>query len=105
MFFNNDLNAGTIMLRSVLLGAALCAAGVMLSIGAASAQGKGKCMKKAGEGWGFSREMAQFQSYEIIQQVTGNWPVQSDRISAPVYSCKGGGASWTCIARATVCKA
>jgi hypothetical protein len=91
------------MLRSVLLGAALCAAGIMLSVGAADAASKGKCVNKAGEGWGFSKEMAQFQSYEIIQQVTGNWPFQTDAISKPVYSCKGSGGGWTCIARATVC--
>jgi hypothetical protein len=47
--------------------------------------------------------MAQFQSYEIIEQVTGNWPIKTDAISKPVYSCKGGDGSWTCIARATVC--
>jgi hypothetical protein len=83
------------MLRSVLLAAA----GVMLTMGAAEA----KCVKKAGEGWGITKAMAMFQSYEIIEQVTGNWPVVTDKISKPVYSCKGGDGSWTCIARATVC--
>ena len=91
------------MLRSVLMAAGICAAGLMLSMGAASAEGKAKCVKKAGEGWGITKEIAQFQSFEIIQQVTGNWPIQSDQISKPVYSCKGGDGSWTCIARATVC--
>ena len=93
------------MLRSVLLGAALCAAGVMITVGAASAASKGKCAKKAGEGWGLTRQIAEFQSYEIIQQVTGNWPIQTDTISKPVYSCKGTDGSWTCVAHATVCKA
>jgi hypothetical protein len=65
---------------------------------------KETCVKKAGEGWGMTRGMAEFQSYEIIQQVTGNWPIQTDKISKPVYSCKGAAGSWTCIARATVCK-
>jgi hypothetical protein len=65
---------------------------------------KETCVKKAGEGWGLTRGMAEFQSFEIIQQVTGNWPIQSDKISKPVYSCKGGEVGWTCIARATVCK-
>lgn len=79
--------------------AAVCACGSANAAGA-----KGHCVKKAGEGWGWSKEMAQFQSFEIIQQVTGNWPIQTDNISKPVYSCKGSGGSWTCIARATVCK-
>ena len=81
------------------LFAAVCAFG-----GANSADAKGNCVKKAGEGWGWSKEVAQFQSFEIIQQVTGNWPVQTDQISRPVYTCKTNGGSWTCIARATVCK-
>jgi hypothetical protein len=88
------------MLRSVLMAAALCAAGLMASTGA---EAKPTCVKKAGEGWGITREIAEFQSFEIIQQVTGNWPFQTDQISKPVYSCKGGDGSWTCIARATVC--
>jgi len=89
------------MFRSITLAAAVAVAGLAL---AGSAQAKQQCVKKAGEGWGMTRSMAEFQSYEIIQQVTGNWPFQTDRISKPVYACKGGDGSWTCIARATVCK-
>lgn len=48
--------------------------------------------------------MEEFLSFEIIQKVTGNWPIQTDKISKPVYSCKGGNVGWTCIVRATVCK-
>lgn len=64
------------------------------------ASAKETCVKKAGEGWGITRGMAEFQAYEIIQQVTGNWPVETDKISKPVYTCKGSTGSWTCIARA-----
>lgn len=85
-----------------LLLLALAAAG--LAFAGAGAQATTACVKKAGEGWGLTKGMAQFQAYEIIQQVTGNWPVQSDKISRPVYTCKGGDGSWTCIARALVCK-
>jgi hypothetical protein len=81
----------------------ICAAGLAFGF-AAEAQAKKSCVKKAGEGWGITKSIAEFQAYEIIQQVTGNWPFQSDEISKPVYSCKGGDGSWTCIARATVCK-
>jgi hypothetical protein len=88
------------MFRTVLLAVA----GVMLVAGAASAA-PAKCVKKAGEGWGLTKEIAEFQSFEIIQQVTGNWPIQTDKISKPVYKCKGDVGSWTCVARATVCTA
>ena len=90
------------MLRSVILASVLCVSALGLAAGGAEA--KPNCVKKAGEGWGITRGIAEFQSYEIIQQVTGNWPFQTDAISKPVYSCKGGDGSWTCIARATVCK-
>lgn len=87
------------MLKSFAL---LSAAAVLAASPAALA--KEKCVKKAGEGWGITRSIAEFQAYEIIQQVTGNWPIETDRISKPVYSCKSGTMGWTCIARATVCK-
>ena len=83
---------------------ALAACAALLAFAPLQAEAKTKCVKKAGEGWGITRSIAEFQSFEIIQQVTGNWPIQSDQISKPVYSCKGGDGSWTCVAHATVCK-
>jgi hypothetical protein len=88
-------------MRASLIAAA-CA--TVLAFIPLQANAKTKCVKKAGEGWGITRSIAEFQSFEIIQQVTGNWPIQSDEISKPVYKCKGSDGSWTCIARATVCK-
>lgn len=90
-------------MRITHIMAALCAAGLALGL-ANAAEAKSSCVKKAGEGWGITQGIAEFQALEIIQQVTGNWPIQSDAISKPVYSCKGGDGSWTCVARATVCK-
>ncbi len=90
-------------MHAIRFTAALCAV-CLAFVSAGPADAKSACVKKAGEGWGVTKSMAQFQSYEIIQQVTGNWPFQTDEISKPVYSCKGGDGSWTCIARATVCK-
>lgn len=40
----------------------------------------------------------------IIRQVTGNWPIETDQIGDPVYTCKQGAVLWTCAARAQVCK-
>lgn len=90
------------MLRALTLAAAIGAGALALAAG--DAEAKQNCVRKAGEGWGITKGIAEFQAYEIIQQVTGNWPFQTDKISKPVYSCKGGDGSWTCIARATVCK-
>lgn len=90
-------------MRITCMATVLWAAGLALAL-AGAAEAKSSCVKKAGEGWGFTRSMAEFQSFEIIEQVTGNWPFRSDQISKPVYSCKGSDGSWTCIARATVCK-
>ena len=89
------------MARTFFLAAVLCVSGLVVAGGADAKQA---CVKKAGEGWGITRGIAEFQSFEIIQQVTGNWPFQTDSISKPVYSCKGGEGSWTCVAHATVCK-
>jgi hypothetical protein len=90
-------------MRITFMTAVLCASGLALGL-ANVAEAKSSCVKKAGEGWGITKSIAQFQAFEIIQQVTGNWPFQSDEISKPVYSCKGGDGSWTCVARATVCQ-
>ena len=66
---------------------------------------KGKCVMKAGEGIGSTRGAAEFQAFEIIQQVTGNWPIQTDHITKPKFRCKQGGPlGWTCRAQAQVCK-
>ena len=89
-------------MRKSHIVAALCAAAFAFTPFHADA--KSSCVKKAGEGWGITKGIAEFQAYEIIQQVTGNWPFEVDNISKPVYSCKGSDGSWTCIARATVCK-
>lgn len=70
---------------------------------AASPAAAGKCIVKSGEGWGWSKGAAQFQSFEIIQQVTGNWPFQSDDIKITKQVCKQKDGSWTCWTTAKVC--
>jgi hypothetical protein len=62
------------------------------------------CVTKAGSATGITKEFAQYEAELIIRQVTGNWPIQSDKISAPKYSCILDGALWTCRAVARVCK-
>lgn len=81
----------------------LIATGIF-AIAALTTGAEAGCVKKAGSGWGMTKGMAQFQSFEIIEQVTGNWPIRKDKISKPVYNCKQGSVGWTCKATATVCK-
>lgn len=76
------------------------AAAVMLAATPASAG----CVTKAGSATGITKEFAQYEAELIIRQVTGNWPIQSDKISAPKYTCKSEGVMWTCRAVAQVCK-
>jgi hypothetical protein len=63
-----------------------------------------QCVTKAGSATGITRDFAEYESFLIIRQVTGNWPFEQDRISKPTYRCKQDGAFWTCRAVATVCK-
>ena len=90
-----------------LIGCTVIGLGLVLAAtgGAEAATKAGKnCVVKGGQGTGTTLEMAKFQSYEIIEQVTGNWPVKTDQISAPTYKCEKGGIGFVCHARATVCK-
>lgn len=62
------------------------------------------CVTKHGAATGITRGFAEYESFLIIRQVTGNWPFQQDRISEPVYKCRSDGALWTCSATAKVCR-
>jgi hypothetical protein len=63
-----------------------------------------RCVTKAGSATGITRGFAEYESLLIIRQVTGNWPIETDRIGKPSYRCKQDGAMWTCKAVAKVCK-
>lgn len=74
-----------------------------LALGSSSAVARA-CVVKAGSATGLTREFAEYESLLIIRQVTGNWPIETDRISKPAYTCKEDGAMWSCRAVAKVCK-
>lgn len=82
----------------------LLAATATLGLTTAPASAAETCVMKAGSATGVTRGFAEYESELIIRQVTGNWPIQSDRISKPKYTCKQNGAMWTCRAVAKVCK-
>lgn len=71
---------------------------------AVPAQAAERCVTKAGSATGVTRGFAEYESLLIIRQVTGNWPIETDRIGKPHYTCKQDGAMWTCKAVAKVCK-
>ncbi|MDQ8700571.1 hypothetical protein [Hyphomicrobium sp. LHD-15] len=62
------------------------------------------CVTKAGSATGITRGFAEYEAFLIIRQVTGNWPIEQDRFSKPVYKCAQDGVLWTCRATAKVCK-
>jgi len=82
----------------------LAAASAMLFSTSLPAQAE-KCVVKGGSATGVTRDFAEYEALLIIRQVTGNWPIETDRIGKPTYSCKQDGVFWTCRAKAEVCKA
>lgn len=82
----------------------LLAAAAALGLTTAPASAAEACVTKAGSATGVTRGFAEYEAELIIRQVTGNWPIQTDKISKPNYTCKQDGAMWTCRAVAKVCK-
>ena len=82
------------------------AAVMAVAIGGAGPTGAApsQCVAKSGAATGITRDFAEYEALLIIKQVTGNWPIESDRIVGATYACKPDGAMWRCIARAKVCK-
>lgn len=80
------------------------AGAVLISIVLAMSAATAGCVTKAGSATGITKEFAQYEAELIIHQVTGNWPIQTDKISKPAFTCKPDGALWTCRAVAKVCK-
>lgn len=69
------------------------------------ARAKPSCALKGGEATGITRAFAEYEALLIIRQVTGNWPIESDRIDQVRYTCKQDAAGgWICRANARVCR-
>jgi hypothetical protein len=85
-------------LAAILL--ALAAAGLQLVPSAAQAG----CTTKNGKGWAWTEDLARFQAWEIVAQVTGNWPIQTDTFRNERYKCKPDGNGYTCLSWIDVCK-
>jgi hypothetical protein len=48
--------------------------------------------------------MAKFQAWEIVAQLSGNWPIQTDTFRNERYKCKKDGDGYTCLSWIDVCK-
>lgn len=91
------------MLKIVHIAAVAALAAGGLAVTATSADAK-RCITKSGQGWGFTESMARFQAWEIVAQVTGNWPIKTDEFRNERYKCRKDGAGVTCVSRIDVCK-
>jgi hypothetical protein len=89
-------------LTAVALGAAALFA--LAPIHSAEAAKGGACKTHYGKGWAPTLEMAKFQSWEITAQVTGNWPIQTEKFKNERYNCKADGSGYTCHSKIDVCK-
>jgi hypothetical protein len=89
---------------AVILG--LAAVGVLLAqmTGFVSSAEAARCVTKRGKGWAWTQDMAKFQAWEIVAQLSGNWPIQTDTFRNERYQCKKDGDGYTCLSWIDVCK-
>ncbi|HET6321444.1 MAG TPA: hypothetical protein VFF87_05280 [Hyphomicrobium sp.] len=69
-----------------------------------SADAASRCVTKRGKGWAWTEDMARFQAWEIVAQLSGNWPVATDTLRNERYKCKKDGSGYTCLSWIDVCK-
>lgn len=93
------------VLRPIAYPAAVLAAALTAALPVEpAASAPPACVEKSGAATGITRDFAEYESLLIIRQVTGNWPIESDRIVGVKSACKPEGAMWSCVTRAKVCK-
>ena len=79
---------------------AIAAAGLVMAPSASLAA----CVTKHGKGWAFTEDLARFQAWEIVAQLSGNWPIQSDTFRNERYKCRPDGSGYTCLSTIDICK-
>jgi hypothetical protein len=79
---------------------AIAAAGLAMTPSAVLAG----CVTKHGKGWAFTEDLARFQAWEIVAQLSGNWPIQTDTFRNERYKCKPDGSGYTCLSTIDICK-
>jgi hypothetical protein len=89
-------------LAALMLG--IGAAGLALTSGFVTPAEAGRCVTKRGKGWAWTESMARFQAWEIVAQLSGNWPIQTDTFRNERYKCKPDGNGYTCLSWIDVCK-
>lgn len=90
-------------IAALMLG--LAAAGLIASAtGFVDSADAASCVTKRGKGWAWTEDMAKFQAWEIVAQLSGNWPIRSDTFRNERYRCKKDGSGYTCLSWIDVCK-
>ena len=90
-------------MRGMMRLAALAAA-LALAVPASSAMAASMaCKKHGGKGHGWTLEIAKFQAFEYIQQVSGNWPFQTEQIKIISEKCQPEPGGYVCVTWANVC--
>jgi hypothetical protein len=79
---------------------AVAAAGLPLAPSAAFAG----CTTKHGKAWAWTEDLARFQAWEIVAQLSGNWPIQTDTFRNERYKCNPDGSGYTCLSTIDICK-
>ena len=69
-----------------------------------SADAAARCVTKRGKGWAWTEDMARFQPWEIVAQLSGNWPIATDKLRTERYKCKKDGSGYTCLSWIDICK-
>lgn len=95
-----DFYGRLIMIKKITIAALLTAGFSFAAAGPAFAG----CKKSSAEGWGPTKELAQWQAQDMLLLGTGNLIVQTDKMSKPSYKCSSSLLGWTCTASAKVCK-
>ena len=76
--------------KAAALVLGLAAAGVLLApvAGFVSSAEAARCVTKRGKGWAWTEGTARFQAWEIVAQLSGNWPIQTDTFRNERYKCR-----------------
>jgi len=69
-----------------------------------SADAAARCVSKRGKGGAWTEDMARFQAWEIVAQLSGNWPIATDKLRTERYKCKKDGSGYTCLSWIDICK-
>ena len=71
--------------KAVALVLGVAVAGVLLApvAGFVNSAEAARCVTKRGKGWAWTEGAARFQAWEIVAQLSGNWPIPQRALQVP----------------------